>query len=832
MNNRHTQSSLGRRPLAAVAVGVTGTLIAAAGCAPDPEAAAGAGASPTFEKVEFDGFQYPEPVAAVNDLLPPTEAGEPWYIIGSVLDPGTGRTQGSVWTSADGRSWDEGRVDQTDRQVSEQMQAATYHDGELLVVGSVGQADDADAALWTGDGTNWTQSTPEALGGDHEQWAFEVVTGDGGTLIAGGERVWGEIRPRLWHSPDGAAWTEVSGGPEGPFDQSGQESITDIAAFGNGFVAVGWERTDGVEHGVAWHSADGVSWEKLDTPTMAGDARQAVMSVATVGDTVVAGGYRADGIGQSQPVTWRSSDGTNWSDASAPLPLHEGTFSTASDLRVRSISVSGDTVIASGGARFRPQVWRSQDAGQTWEQLPAISTNLFGSGLDIVTAAAPPSGGPAVAIGSEPLVATVSDGRWVNAGGDTFPNGGRRPVATSVIIDGEATYIGGYHLIPQQGDNDRRYQAHVWRRQGNGDFTTIGPDEEDANQGFDAGAIFDLTATEQGYIAVGVEDFATASTRSQDDRSPDGILWASEDGSTWRRRASHRTQIDAEEMADELFDTVSDEAGDIDTDAVAGAAISILADEPMLTHSPAGGGGTRALTGVAPLGQSFISVGAKYEGEHTDSIAVRGAPEDRLEGENPLLDGPGTQRFNDICTSGDRSIAVGIDEGDSGYRAAVRLRQNDQWTEATAADGSFESNGNVSGLACAASDDGFLMVGTDDSGGNLDAKVWSSEDGLTWEEVTSGSFGGTGSQEATAVAAVPGGGWLIAGTDTSGAEAGIALWRLDADGEISRRDHGEAALRGPVPMGVSDLAVSGNRAVIVGTDVEGIGVWETENLDR
>ena len=80
-----------------------------------------------------------------------------------------------------------------------------------------------------------------------------------GILVAGGENVWGEVRPRLWFSGDGEAWPSVDGGAEGPFDAAGDESIRDISAVGNGFVAVGSVTGDG-QDGVAWFSPDGTTW--------------------------------------------------------------------------------------------------------------------------------------------------------------------------------------------------------------------------------------------------------------------------------------------------------------------------------------------------------------------------------------------------------------------------------------------------------------------------------------------------------------------------------------------------------------------------------------------
>jgi hypothetical protein len=154
------------------------------------------------------------------------------------------------------------------------------------------------------------------------------------------------------------------------------------------------------------------------------------------------------------------------------------------------------------------------------------------------------------------------------------------------------------------------------------------------------------------------------------------------------------------------------------------------------------------------------------------------------------------------------------------------------WTAGEATDDSFGGAGTQEAFGCAASDDGFIAVGTDDSSGNSDARVWTSTDGVQWTELTAGVLGGSGEQDAAAVAAVAGDGWLVAGTDTSSGDSDVALWRISHDGHVSRRDRGEPSLSGPGDQTVESISVDGDHAVIVGQDATGIGIWETRNLDR
>src|SRR5690606_19289037 len=137
-----------------------------------------------------------------------------------------------------------------------------------------------------------------------------------------GEIVWGELRPRLWFSPDGETWTSVDGGAGGPLDGTGEESVRDISAVGAGFVAVGTRTVDNEQDGLAWWSDDGETWEALDTPTLGGPRRQDVLTVAHTDAGIVAGGYSSDDSGLGQPVVWTSADGRTW-DPGPAVPLRD-----------------------------------------------------------------------------------------------------------------------------------------------------------------------------------------------------------------------------------------------------------------------------------------------------------------------------------------------------------------------------------------------------------------------------------------------------------------------------------------------------------------------------
>jgi hypothetical protein len=790
----------------------------------------------TFRRVQDESLRFPEPLSTVSDLLPPGEDGEPWRIFGSVLEPGTGRTNSVVWSSDDGRGWDRADIDLTDRKVSESIAAVTRIDDAILAVGRVGEEGTADAAVWRAESDGWTMAAPPEMGGKHDQWAFDVTAGEGGVLVAGGESIWGEIRPRLWFSADGESWQTVDGGPGGPLDATGEESIQAVSAFGRGFVAVGWRDYGGEQDGIAWYSPDGTSWEQLDVPTMGGPGRQNVQSVTAVGTTLVAGGFGVDASGQGKPVVWRSTDGRAWSERSDVLPLADNGRNAASDMSIRSLSVSrdGSEILASGGDDWRPHVWQSLDAGVTWRRVgDVVHGTLFEDGVDLVDVGR--SGDDVVAIGGEPTVLQLENGRWLEATGeDSFPKGGEKPAATTVLAHDGDLLTGGYHFQSPGNGARERYTGSVWLGQG-GDLTEVEPEGEAEH--LLAGKVNDLARFKAGYVAVGFEDFSLADKRTAADRKPDGLLWTSPDGKRWTRRASRLPEPDPE-----LISIL-----DHDPEVLAQAAYQVIAEQPVLTAEPAGGAGTRSLEAVAPLGSGFIAVGSAYrdlDGNpstrfdyDTDPVVVISGDGNTIEGEETGLHGPGTQRFRDVCVRDGQALAVGVSGQDNSFDVALRLRGRDgRWRPGEAADESFtgpDGAGSQEAFGCAVSDEGFVVVGADSSRGNSDARVWTSDDGVTWEQVSSGALGGTGEQVARAVAAVPeGGGWLIGGTDTLGGDSDIALWRLDAAGRITRRDRDEPSLGGPGTQSVAALTVVGNKAVIVGEDQVGAGMWETDELDR
>jgi hypothetical protein len=807
---RHPIVMGGRAPLAAlVALGLV-----AAACSSSSEAGPD-DASPTFSRANGASLAFEEPVANVSDLVAPPAEGDPWTIVGSVFDPESAAAEATVWTSDDARGWESTRVEPASRGTGESMAAALATDSGLIAVGQVGDGAEADAAIWHETDGEWEQTIPEAMGGDHEQWAFDVVSGEGGTLVAGGENVWGEVRPRLWFSADGETWTSVDGGAGGPLDGSGEESVRDIAAVGSGFVAVGSRTVDSEQDGLVWYSPDGETWEQVEAPSLAGAGRQALLAVTATDTGLVAGGYTGDANGQGQPVVWRSADGRTWEAASAPLPMTDRR-NAASDLEVRSITSAPQGLIASGGNDWRPRVWHSVNGGASWNELAdPVHGELFQDGVALRDAEG--DGTITVALGTEPTVLVLAGARWEDATGDGFPKGGAQPFATSVAAGPDTAIAAGGRYTAPAGETRETYSGQVWRQDGDG-WATVD------SEPLAAGHVMDAVPFAGGFAAVGFEDFGVAEGREvAGDQEPDGLVWVSRDGETWARIGVMDARINEEYL--NYLDAP-------DPAAAATVIAQLELESPPQSAAPAGGSGTRSLGAVAPFAEGFIAVGSVYDAGDADPVIILSPDGLGYVGETPVHAGPGIQRYNDVCVSPDgTAVAVGVSGSTGAYDVIVGARtEGSGWT---AGEGTFTGDGDQQGYACAASEDGFVLVGSDDSSGNVDARVWTSDDGVTWTELESGLLGGAGDQWASAVAPAPEGGWLVAGTDTAAGDGDIALWRITESGDISRRDRGETALAGPGDQSVSNVSIDEDGHVtLAGNDYGRVGLWESDDLDR
>jgi hypothetical protein len=113
----------------------------------------------------------------------------------------------------------------------------------------------------------------------------------------------------------------------------------------------------------------------------------------------------------------------------------------------------------------------------------------------------------------------------------------------------------------------------------------------------------------------------------------------------------------------------------------------------------------------------------------------------------------------------------------------------------------------------------LVAVGSDESGGDVDAAVWVSPDGTSWRRFPHDEavFGGDNDQGMVAVSAF-GSGLVAVGSDESGGDADAAVWTSPDGFNWGRVPHDEAVFGGADSQGMTAVVVGGPGLVAVGYD--------------
>ncbi len=291
----------------------------------------------------------------------------------------------TAWTSSDGTVWklrDMGRSEFTFP-----VSLAVGRSGAADVVVAVGRSGSHPQAWTSADGDAWT-AHPVATVGDGavaERMTTVAASADG--FLAGGSLgpELFERHARFWQSADGVAWQPVPDDPEAFADAE----VRSIVAFDAGYVAVGVTGSaQDITGSVAWLSADGRAWTRIDAPDLA-RGRAVALVEAPWGELITVG----SGLNEEEALAWTSPDGRSWSLApSEPSRQYPG------KIRMTDVVVAGDEVMGVGnyvGVQFGTATsWVTRD-GRTWTQ--ARNAPVQQQGEIYAVAAAPPG---VVAVGS------------------------------------------------------------------------------------------------------------------------------------------------------------------------------------------------------------------------------------------------------------------------------------------------------------------------------------------------------------------------------------------------------------------------------------------------
>ena len=289
----------------------------------------------------------------------------------------------AAWTSPDGLTWSIHSMGTAD--FTFPVSLTTGADGTAVAVGRSGRL----PVAWTSaDGVAWTEHpVPRLEGSDIAERMTTVVAGPHG-MVAGGS-VGPELfdrHARFWTSADGVAWQPVLDDPAA-FDDAEVRAIT---RFGDGFVAVGVVGTAQHPTGaVAWTSADGSSWTRVDDPAFVGGIATAVVP-APFGGLVAVG----SDLDRRDAAAWTSPDGRHWTRAPNEASReHSGGFAWMTD-----VVAIGDTVIGVGDyqglQRGTAISWVSRD-GIHWDQARSAPVQEQGEYYAIT-----PGGPGAIVVGS------------------------------------------------------------------------------------------------------------------------------------------------------------------------------------------------------------------------------------------------------------------------------------------------------------------------------------------------------------------------------------------------------------------------------------------------
>ena len=292
------------------------------------------------------------------------------------------------------------------------------------------------------------------------------VASAGGTRLAVGGA---GGHPAIWRCSSGS-WQLVPAGAVPALQGSGE--LSSVAHGPDGWVAVGDTGSGAVPQPVAVTSANGGSWQPVNSPTAFTGPGACVTAVAAGQHGYAVVGKHVSG-GRVFAAMWPSADLRSWAqgdnDAAGTLDGRQ------QHSMVDAVAATPGGFVAVGTHGSGGVIWTSADGGQQW------------SFIDYSSAHVPNTGVPAGAL----LVVAAGGSRIVTAGYEVAAGGGDVPV---VVVSTD----GGLHWNPP---------------------IALG------TPGGQGGQVTALTVAGSGFTAAGQAGPAGAQ-RTVTWRSPDGLTWS------------------------------------------------------------------------------------------------------------------------------------------------------------------------------------------------------------------------------------------------------------------------------------------------------------------
>ena len=274
-----------------------------------------------------------------------------------------------------------------------------------------------------------------------------------------------------------------------------------------------------------------------------------------------------------------------------------------------------------------------------------------------------------------------------------------------------------------------------------------------------------IAATPQGLVAVGHDG---------PDGDFDAAVWISADGKTWSR---------------------------------------LQDDENVL-----GGEAEQQIYGVSGGGPGFVMVGYDSSGPDLDAAVWTSDGSKLRRTSDPALGGDGNQVMTRVAEVGRSLVAVGFESVGGEKDAVVWTSPNGKtWSRVTSSPDALTGRGEQFMKGLVPFESGFVGVGRDASGGDLDAAAWfGSEETVARADPVEDTFGGTGDQEMIAVSQ-GGPGVVGVGLDV-GEDKDAAVW-TSGDGELWERvSDPDEVFGGAHDQGMSGVVGTSSLIVAVGLD--------------
>ncbi len=243
--------------------------------------------------------------------------------------------------------------------------------------------DDPLAELSFKNGWARVPSNPTVFGGYGADQMNDVTAGGPGVVVVGFNIRNGDMDADVWYSEDGIRWLRAEDSAE--LGGGGTQMMNAVAAGPNGVVAVGMETIDNQSDAAVWFSNDGISWMRIpEIGTVFGDQdNQAMLAVAAIGDGFVAVGWEKTDV-EIRGAVWYSTNGVAWQRVEHSEDIFGGLNLYASMEDVRQV---GSSLIAIGTLQHPdeddvdPAVWFSHDEGRTWTRITNSETSLGDQGI-------------------------------------------------------------------------------------------------------------------------------------------------------------------------------------------------------------------------------------------------------------------------------------------------------------------------------------------------------------------------------------------------------------------------------------------------------------------